>query len=89
MADDDKPKSAIKRLAEYSEDAMNGFEIRRVRRTLDVVDEIEADRNFSIKFRTTVRAWLLMTGMAAATLTALVTLKGYSRAILQWLIGTT
>lgn len=87
MADDDKPKSAIRRLAEYSEDALNGFENRRVRRTLDVVEEMEADRNFTIKFRTTVRAWLLMTGMAAATLTAFVTLKTYSRVVLQWILG--
>lgn len=87
MGDDDKSKSAIRRLVDYSEDALNGFENRRVRRTVDVVDEIEADREFLVKFRTRVRAWAIMTGLAAATLTAALTLKGQLRLAIMWLLG--
>lgn len=85
--DEDKPKSAVRRLVDYPEDVLIGFENRRVRRSMDVVDEIEADRNFSVKLKSMVRAWFVMTGLAAATLTAALTLKTYFRPVLLWLIG--
>lgn len=87
MADEDKPKSAVKRLAEYTDEALNAFEFRRVRRSMDVVDEMEADKVFYVKLKTKVRAWVLMIGLAAATWTAAATLKGPLRTLLLNLLA--
>jgi hypothetical protein len=76
---------SVRKLADYTEDPFSGFEHRRVRRTMDVVDEIESDRTFYTSLRTRARAWLIAIGLAGATWTAVLTLKGPVREIIHWL----
>lgn len=80
-------KDGPRHLADYTEDPLSPFEHRRVRRTMDVVDDIEEERTFVATLKTRARAWFLMIGLAAATWTAVLTLKAPLRAMLQWLGG--
>lgn len=84
MSDKDK---GPRHLAAYTEDPLSPFEHRRLRRAMDVLDDIEEERTFNATLKTRARAWLIMIGLAAATWTAVLTLKAPLRAILQWLSG--
>jgi len=76
-----------RRDVDYSDDPLEPHENRQVRRTFDDVNELVGDRDFKLKLRSTIRAWVIWIGMAATAFGALATLRTQAAAFLRWIMG--